>query len=159
MIACILYESGWVLSNTQLQRNWSHFFILHVTYALNGPNQVSVTTFTFGSSACKRSQAAGTSPYWSVCARWALKVRGSGEPASPAGTRQLWLAPSEPEEKVPYGGHRKAVSSCGGPSARVPSGSSHSWDSWPSPHSSACRILRYRVGGCCRDPLLLQNWW
>lgn len=73
--------------------------------------------------------------------RWALIVWGSGEPASPAGTRRLWLAPSEPEVRVPYGGHRKAVSSCGGPSARVPSGSSHSWDSWPSPHSSACRIL------------------
>lgn len=109
----------------------------HFPTSLHIQNQAPVSVFTFESSACKKSQAAGTSPNWRVRARWALKEEGSGELAAPGGTRQVWLGPSWLEKSVPCGARRRSVSSCDGPSARVPSGSSPSWDSWPSLHSSA----------------------
>lgn len=101
---------------------------------------VSVSALTFESSECRRSQAAGTSPYWTVCVRWVSKVGGPGELASPGWTRPVWLGSSELQERVPCGVHRRAVSSCDGQCAPVLPGSSHSRDSWPNPHSSAsCR--------------------
>lgn len=118
---------------------------------------ISRSLFTFECSACKRFQAAGTSPYWRVCARWTLKVGESGEPASPEGTRLIWPGSSEVEERVPCGAHRRAVSSCDGPSARVLSGSSHSWDSWLSPHSNAFHRSVPQGRGALRWSFPLKN--
>ncbi len=116
LLSCLyLYDWGVGLHTTlKTLGGWSLHIKLDSAYTLNDQKQTSVSAFTFESSACKKYQAAGTSPYWRVCVRWALKEKGSGETASPGGTRLVWLGPSEPETKVPCDAHRRAVSSCDG---------------------------------------------
>lgn len=141
ILSCWLYFEwmGVYLPISKTLTTAGHFhtsLLMHIKWP---KTRLLALALTFESSARKRSQAAGTSPHWRVCMRWALKVGGSRGLASPGGTRLVSLGPSEPEVGIPCGGHRRSVSSCDGPGARVLSGSSHSWDSWPSPHSSASR--------------------